>query len=78
VPRGRWLEKEEVIVVPKSKEVELSKDLIAEITIDSKILKRTPTKLLLAKARQEIVDIRKKETAKRALFTRSLAVDLSF
>jgi hypothetical protein len=78
VPRGRWLEKEEVIVVPKSKEVELSKDLIAEITIDSKILKRTPTKLLLAKARQEIVDIKKKETAKRALFTRSLAVDLSF
>lgn len=64
--------------MPKSKEVQLSKDLIAEITIDNKILKKTPTKQLLAKARQEIVDMGKRETAKRALFTRSLAVDLSF
>lgn len=78
VPRGKWLEKESIIVVPKSKEVHLSKDLIAEITIDNKILKKTPTKELIAKARKEIVDMGKREASKRALFTRSLAVDLSF
>lgn len=78
VPRGRWLEKEDIKIYPKEKEIHLSKDLVAEITSESRIFKRTPTKKLIEKAREELVKMDKRATVKRALFTRSLAVDLSF
>lgn len=68
-------------MVPETKKIQFSKELIAEITENKVIFQKTPTKVLIAKARLEIANaLGKKETSakKRALFTRSLAIDLSF